>query len=260
MQLEFHQVDAFTQRPFGGNPAVVYRLDAWLDDQLMQRIAAEHNLSETAFLVKEGSAWHIRWFTPKAEVPLCGHATLASAHVLFELYQEPGDRLEFMSKSGELRVSREEEGRLALDFPAQVPREVGVTLELEHALGVAPVDALGANFLLVVLDSEKAVRDCTPDFKALAKLPWSGVIVTATGMKHDFVSRFFGPVIGIDEDPVTGAAHCALIPYWANRLGKRVLRAEQCSARSGELWCRLDGDRVSIAGHSVLVASGRLWL
>ncbi|WP_375737908.1 PhzF family phenazine biosynthesis protein [Pseudomonas boanensis] len=260
MKLEFHQIDAFTQRPFAGNPAVVYRLDAWLDDALMQRIAAEHNLSETAFLVKEGAVWRIRWFTPKAEVPLCGHATLASAHALFEVYQEPGERLEFISKSGELRVSREEEGRLALDFPAQVPHPVAVTVELEHALGMAPVAALGANLLMVVLESEQAVRECTPDFKALSKLPWQGVIVTAAGMKHDFVSRFFAPVIGIDEDPVTGAAHCSLIPYWAERLGKRLLRAEQCSARGGELWCRLDGERVSIAGHSVLVASGRLWI
>ena len=180
MQLEFHQVDAFSDRPFSGNPAMVYRLDAWLADELMQKIAAEHNLAETAFVVREGLGWHIRWFTPTTEVPLCGHATLASAYVLFEIYKEPVERLDFICKSGPLSVSREG-GRFWLDFPAIVPSEVGVTLDVERALGVEVVDVLGSNELFVVLESEQAVLDCQPDMVALAKLPWPGAIVTAKG-------------------------------------------------------------------------------
>jgi len=259
MQLEFHQVDAFSNRPFGGNPAIVYRLDAWLADELMQRIAAEHNLAETAFLVREAQGWQIRWFTPTTEVPLCGHATLASAYVLFEIYNEPSDRIEFFGKSGPLNVVREGD-RLWLDFPAMPPSEIGVTVELERALGVQIVDVLGAAALLVVLESEQAVRECSPDLAAVARMPWPGVIVTAAGEQQDFVSRYFAPAIGIPEDPVTGATHCTLIPYWAKRLGKEELNAYQCSARGGELFCRLEGDRVRIGGHATLVASGKLLL
>ncbi|MGE8187320.1 PhzF family phenazine biosynthesis protein [Pseudomonas sp. NPDC086278] len=259
MQLEFYQVDAFSDRPFSGNPAMVYRLDTWLGDDLMQTIAAEHNLSETAFVVREGQGWHIRWFTPTAEVPLCGHATLASAHVLFDIYKEPAERLEFISKSGPLSVSREG-GRLWLDFPAIEPAELGVTVEVERALNVQAVDVLGSNKLMVVLDSEQAVLDCQPDMLALARLPWQGAIVTAKGVKHDFVSRYFAPAIGINEDPVTGSTHCNLIPYWSKRLGKSSLTAYQCSKRGGELFCRLDGDRVKIGGNATLVASGTLML
>ncbi|WP_160106345.1 PhzF family phenazine biosynthesis protein [Pseudomonas izuensis] len=259
MQLEFHQVDAFSDRPFSGNPAMVYKLDAWLADELMQKIAAEHNLAETAFLVREGQGWHIRWFTPTTEVPLCGHATLASAYVLFEIYKEPVEHLAFTCKSGPLSVSREG-GRLWLDFPAIVASEVGVTLDVERALGVQAVDVLGSNELFVVLESEQAVLDCQPDMAALAKLPWLGAIVTARGSKQDFVSRYFAPAIGINEDPVTGSTHCSLIPYWSKRLGKSSLTAYQCSARGGELFCRLEGDRVKIGGNATLVASGTLFL
>jgi PhzF family phenazine biosynthesis protein len=259
MQLEFHQVDAFSDRPFSGNPAMVYRLDAWLADELMQKIAAEHNLAETAFVVRKGQDWHIRWFTPTTEVPLCGHATLASAYVLFEVYKESVDRLDFISKSGPLSVSREGE-RLWLNFPAVVPREIGVTLEVERALGLEVVDVLGSNELFVVLESEQAVLDCQPDMAALAKLPWPGAIVTARGSRHDFVSRYFAPAIGINEDPVTGSTHCSLIPYWSQRLDKWSMTAYQCSARGGELFCRLEGGRVKIGGNATLVASGRLML
>ena len=259
MQLDFHQVDAFSQQAFAGNPAMIYRLDAWLGDGLMQQIAAEHNLAETAFMVREGSHWHIRWFTPEAEVPLCGHATLAAAQVLFEVYGEPGTHIAFRCKSGALSVSREE-GLLVLDFPALQAQPVAVSLGLEQALGVSVVTALAADKLLVVLDSEQSVRNCRPDFAALARLPWQGVIITARGEQHDFVSRFFAPAIGINEDPVTGSAHCSLIPYWAQRLSKSMLSAYQCSRRGGELHCRLEGERVKIGGHARLVASGRLWL
>ncbi|MGY2222798.1 PhzF family phenazine biosynthesis protein [Pseudomonas gingeri] len=259
MQLEFHQVDAFSERPFGGNPAMVYRLDAWLADELMQKIAAEHNLAETAFVVREESGWRIRWFTPTTEVPLCGHATLASAFVLFEVYGESLESIDFVCKSGPLSVSREGD-LLWLDFPVRAPGGLGVTLEIERALGTTVVDVLGANELFVVLASEQAVRECAPDWAALAKLPWPGVIVTAPGQQHDFVSRYFAPAIGINEDPVTGSTHCALIPYWAQRLGKTALTAYQCSQRGGELSCRLEGDRVKIGGKATLVASGRLSL
>ncbi|MDR6358472.1 putative PhzF superfamily epimerase YddE/YHI9 [Pseudomonas psychrotolerans] len=178
--------------------------------------------------------------------------------MLFEILGEPGERLEFISQAGSLRVFREPDGLLALDFPALVPSELGVTPELERALRLSPVDALAADKLLVLLESEQAVRDCKPDLAAIARLPWQGVIVTARGQEVDFVSRFFAPGIGIDEDPVTGSAHCSLIPYWSRRLAKRMLTAQQLSARGGQLWCRLDGDRVSIAGRAVTVFSGRL--
>lgn len=259
MQLDFHQIDAFTQRPFSGNPAMVYRLEAWLDDSLMQRIAAEHNLAETAFLVKEGEAWRIRWFTPTSEVPLCGHATLASAHVLFELYNEPGDRLSFVCQSGALGVTREQ-GRLVLDFPSLPPRQIEPSEAILLALGELPEQVLDTGKeLMVVFGSEARVRSCQPELRRVAGLPWLGMIVTAPGDRHDFVSRYFAPAIGIDEDPVTGSTHCSLIPYWAERLGKSELQAAQRSARGGELHCRLAGDRVKIAGHAVRVASGTLW-
>ncbi|WP_263138680.1 PhzF family phenazine biosynthesis protein [Pseudomonas sp. RIT-PI-AD] len=259
MPLEFHQVDAFADQPFSGNPAMVYRLEQWLDDELMQRIAAEHNLAETAFVVREEAAWRIRWFTPTTEVPLCGHATLATAHVLFEVYREPGDRLAFTCHSGTLAVTREH-GRLALDFPAAPSRVIAEPAGLAQMLGQTPVAVLDASQLLVVLESEDAVRACAPDLKALAGLAWDAVIVTAGGREFDFVSRNFAPALGIDEDPVTGSAHCILIPYWAERLGRPVLQAYQGGRRGGRLWCRLQGDRVKIAGHAVLVGSGRLHL
>lgn len=265
MQLEFHQVDAFATQLFTGNPAMVYRLDSWLDDALMQQIAAEHNLAETAFVVKDGATWHIRWFTPTAEVPLCGHATLAAAHVLFEVYDEPGPIIDFSCLSGALRVTREG-AQLVLDFPVRLAQPHALVGEVERALGM-PVQAVlawsgaeGIQELLAILASEAAVRACQPDLAAVATLPGLGLLISAPGEQHDFVSRYFAPAIGIDEDPVTGSAHCMLTPYWAARLGKRQLRAFQCSARGGELQCELAGERVKIAGQALLVASGRLLL
>lgn len=265
MQLEFHQVDAFAQRPFTGNPAIVYRLEHWLDNALMQQIAAEHNLAETAFVVKEGAAWHIRWFTPSAEVPLCGHATLASAHVLFEIYGEQGDVLDFTCLSGALRVSRAGE-KLELNFPVRRAQPCELRAEVEQALG-QPVNSVlalhegqGVQELLAILPDEAAVRACVPDLAAVARLPGLGLLISAPGEQHDFVSRYFAPSIGINEDPVTGSTHCILTPYWAQQLGKQSLSAFQCSARGGELHCELDGERVKIAGQALLVASGRLLL
>ncbi|RBJ79817.1 PhzF family phenazine biosynthesis protein [Pseudomonas sp. MWU12-2534b] len=259
MQLEFQQIDAFSDQPFAGNPAMVYRLDAWLDDALMQQIAVEHNLAETAFVVREAQGWRIRWFTPATEVPLCGHATLASAYVLFEVHGEPGPRIEFLSRSGPLSVTREG-GLLWLDFPLRSPRRQPDAEQVAQILGARVIDLQGANELLAVLESEQAVRDCRPDMAALANLPWPGVIVTARGERHDFVSRYFAPAIGIDEDPVTGSTHCCLTPYWAQQLDKQQLSAYQCSARGGALFCRLEGERVKIGGHARLIASGHLHL
>ncbi|WP_194789287.1 PhzF family phenazine biosynthesis protein [Pseudomonas sp. UFMG81] len=259
MQLHFHQVDAFSDRPFAGNPAMVYHLEQWLDDALMQQIAAEHNLAETAFVVAEGEGYRIRWFTPATEVPLCGHATLASAHVLFEVYGEQKARLVFQSQSGPLSVSRDDK-HLWLDFPRIDPQPLAEPVAVAEALGCEVQEVYQTKELLVVLASEHAVRACSPDMVALAKLPGLGVIVTAPGEQHDFVSRYFAPSIGIPEDPVTGSIHCSLIPYWAARLGKLALHAFQRSARGGELFCRLEGERVKIGGQARLVASGTLML
>lgn len=260
MSLEFHQIDAFTRQPFAGNPAIVYRLDSWLDEARMQAIAAEHNLAETAFVVKEGALWHIRWFTPTSEVPLCGHATLATAFALFTVHGETAERLDFTCQSGALSVSRDGE-RLVLDFPTLPGKVIAASEAIRAAVNGPVVEVLDTGKeLLVVVESEQQVRDCKPDLAIVATLPWLGMIVTAPGTQHDFVSRYFAPAIGIDEDPVTGSIHCSLIPYWAERLDKRELAAFQCSKRGGELFCRLQGERVSIAGHAVLVASGRLYL
>ncbi|MEN0109049.1 MAG: PhzF family phenazine biosynthesis protein [Pseudomonas sp.] len=260
MPLAFHQIDAFTQQPFAGNPAIVYRLDSWLADVRMQAIAAEHNLAETAFVVKEGAVWHIRWFTPACEVPLCGHATLASAFALFELHGETAPQLDFICQSGALSVRREGQ-RLVLDFPTLPGKRIEPSAAIKAAVNGPVVEVLDTGKeLLVVLENEQQVRECQPDLAVVATLPWLGMIVTAPGQQHDFVSRYFAPAIGIDEDPVTGSIHCSLIPYWAERLEKTELAAFQCSARGGELFCRLDGERVKIAGHAVLVASGQLHL
>ncbi|WAJ36433.1 PhzF family phenazine biosynthesis protein [Pseudomonas sp. GOM7] len=268
MPLEFHQVDAFTAQPFAGNPAMVYRLDAWLDEALMQCIAAEHNLAETAFVVKEEGVWHIRWFTPGSEVPLCGHATLATAKVLFDLYDEPGEVLDFTCLSGPLRVTRQGE-RLELDFPVRptVPVTPALRADVEAALGqsAGEVRALlnpdgSVQELMAVMASEAEVRAFVPNLPALAALPGLGVLISAPGERHDFVSRYFAPAIGIDEDPVTGSTHCMLVPYWAERLGRDRFSAFQCSARGGELHCQLQGERVKIAGQARHVASGRLFV
>lgn len=257
MQLEFYQVDAFTDRPFGGNPTIVYRLERWLPDDVLQQIATEHNLSQTVFIVREASRWRIRWFAPRAEVPLCGHGTLAAAHVLQQVFSEAVDAVEFVSRSGPLTVLREG-GRLWLDLPASYPDEEGVSLDIQRALNIDIIDVLGANELFVVVESEQALRQCQPDPLALARLLWSGVVITARGERHDFVSRFFAPGLGIYEDGVTATTHAGLVPYWARRLGKTSLNSYQCSARGGELLCRLLGDRVHVGGHMTLVASGRL--
>jgi PhzF family phenazine biosynthesis protein len=259
MQLPLYQVDAFSSRPFHGNPAAVIPLKAWIREETLQSVAMENNLSETAFFVKTGDRYHIRWFTPSVEVDLCGHATLASAHILMHILEPSRETVTFDSRSGPLHVRRDGE-RLALDFPARPPQEVKPGPHLLEALGGAPQQVFAARDYMVTYASEGEVRALKPDFGKLSMTDKFAVIATAPGENSDFVSRFFAPAQGIDEDPVTGSAHCTLIPYWSQRLGKQAMFARQVSAREGELWCELQGDRVKIAGHATLVLTGTLQL
>lgn len=250
MKIKQYQVDAFTTRVFAGNPAAVCPLDRWPEDRLLQAIAEENNLSETAFFVPTERGFRLRWFTPVAEVDLCGHATLASAHVLFEILGYPQPAITFETRSGDLIVERRD-GLLAMDFPATAPKPCRAPEALIAGLGRRPVEVLEAHDYLVVYDSEEVVRDLSPDFAKLRELDRRGVIATAAGREVDFVSRFFAPKYGIPEDPVTGSAHCELTPYWAPILGKDKLNARQVSRRGGDLYCQLKGDRVIIAGSAV---------
>jgi PhzF family phenazine biosynthesis protein len=262
MRIPIYQVDAFTSRLFRGNPAAICPLEDWLPDETMQAIAAENNLAETAFYVpngkSNGNGYHLRWFTPAVEVDLCGHATLAAAHVIFEVRREQAvSRVTFQSKSGELTVDRE--GALyALDFPARAPEECAANPQLEAALGAKPPRLLAARDYLCVFDREEDVQGLTPDMAKLMTIDRFAVIATAPGRDCDFVSRFFAPAKGVPEDPVTGSAHCTLIPYWSKRFGKSKLHARQISQRGGELWCEDRGARVRIAGNAVTYLEGSI--
>lgn len=259
MRLPYYQVNAFTNRPFGGNPAGVVFLETWLPDVLLQQIAAENNLSETAFLVPRGKGeWHLRWFTPTVEMDLCGHATLAPAHVLFAERGFAGKALRFHTRSGVLTATRDEAARVVLDFPSWKPQPTTAPAELSAALGAIPAEVFATRDLLAVFPHEREIRALQPDFARLAVLKVHAVICTAPGHDCDFVSRFFAPAVGVPEDPVTGSAHSTLTPYWAARLGRATLHARQLSARGGELWCEDRGDRVSIAGFSALYKVGEL--
>lgn len=259
MKIPIYQVDAFSDRPFRGNPAAVCPLETWLPEETLQAIAAENNLSETAFFVPNGDAFHLRWFTPAVEVDLCGHATLASAHVLWMHLGYVGDKLDFDTRSGRLSVTREGT-RLALDFPSRPPQACAVDENLVPALGHQPLQVLGARDYLVVYASEREVRSLHPEMTRLSQIDRFAAIVTAPGEDCDFVSRFFAPAKGVPEDPVTGSAHTTLIPYWSRRLKKTKLHARQISARGGELFCEDRGDRVSIAGHAVTFLTGAIEL
>ena len=259
--IPYFHVDAFAQRPFAGNPAGVCPLPAWLPTEQMQHIAAENNLAETAFIVpRAGAEYDIRWFTPTVEIDLCGHATLASAHVLFTHLGFAEAQVIFHSQSGPLHVSREADGRLTLDFPSRPPQEMTThPTGLTDALRATPLHVLAARDLLVVFNTEAEVLALRPDYARIAALEYVGVIATAPGSDGiDFVSRFFAPRVGVPEDPVTGSAHSTLIPFWAEKLGKTELRARQVSPRGGDLWCRLKGDRVDISGYAVTYAAGEL--
>lgn len=259
MRLKIYQVDAFTSEPFRGNPAAIVPLDKWLPAETMLDIAGENNLAETAFFVKGDNGYDLRWFTPAVEVDLCGHATLASAHVLYEQLGYSENEIRFQTKSGELVVSREG-SRLVLDFPSRPPVDVERPAGLAAALGSEPVEVLMSRDLVCVYETEADVLALSPDFRAIAELGGHAVIATAAGESADFVSRFFAPSFGVDEDPVTGSAHCTLIPYWAGRLGKSKLFARQVSTRGGELHCELVGDRVKIGGEAVLYLKGEIYV
>jgi PhzF family phenazine biosynthesis protein len=257
MKVPIYQVDAFTDRVFQGNPAAVCPLEEWLPDELLQAIAAENNLSETAFFVPADGGFELRWFTPTVEVDLCGHATLATAHVILRMLDPSRERVEFETQSGPLVVSKNEE-LLVMDFPARPPRESEPPQDLILALGGAPEEFLLARDWLVVYPEESAVRRLRPVMSSIEATGSFAVIVTAPGEDCDFVSRFFAPSVGVPEDPVTGSAHCTLVPYWSNRLGRTDLHARQLSARGGELFCRDLGDRVEIAGRAVLYLEGSI--
>lgn len=263
MHLPYFQVDSFTSRAFHGNPAGVVPLEGWLPDERMQEIAAEANLSETAFFIRAGSAsseeapYHIRWYTPSAEVDLCGHATLAAAHVLWHHVGERAPRLLFQSKSGPLPVERKGDVTV-LDFPSRPGTPIPVSSQLAEALGKSPIEAYKSRDVMAVFENKRDVHELAPDMAKLAEIDGVCVIATAPGAGHDFVSRVFAPRVGIPEDPVTGSAHCTLIPYWADRLKKHALTAHQVSKRGGELFCELAGDRVKIGGHCVMYLEGRI--
>lgn len=257
--IPLYQVDAFSECLFAGNPAAVCPLENWLADETMQAIATENNLAETAFFVAERHGYRLRWFTPTNEVDLCGHATLASAFVLFDCLGVRGDAVNFSTRSGTLTVARRD-GLLELDFPALPGDLVKRPDALVQGLGLEPKETFLASNYMAVFDTQAEVAALAPDMTALAMLHPAGVIATAPGDDADFVSRFFAPSHGIPEDSVTGSAHCTLIPYWSARLDQDVLRARQISARGGALQCQARGDRVGIAGRAVLYLEGKVRL
>ena len=257
--MNIYQIDAFTDQLFKGNPAAVVPLSAWIPDTLMLQIASENNLSETAFFVPEGDGYHIRWFTPTVEIELCGHATLASAYVIFNYLGHPSDEIRFTCMVGELRVRRDGE-RIVMNFPADAGVPVSDTAFLQEALQVPVLSArVGRTKFLVELENEQAIRNFTPDFNRLREID-KQVIITARGETVDFVSRFFAPNSGVNEDPVTGSAHCVLTPYWAEKLGKTELQAMQLSARTGILFCRHLGNRTEIAGMAACYLRGEIFI
>ena len=261
MKISIYQADAFTDELFGGNPAAICPLDNWLPDEVMQKIAIENNLAETAFFVKTNNGYKLRWFTPEYEIDLCGHATLASAHILFTELGYKGNTINFETiKAGILSVTKEGD-KYAMDFPSRPAIHIEPPIGLAEALSEKqPIEVLRSRDYFLVYENEDDITEIVPDFFALSKMDTVGVIVTAPGKNVDFVSRFFAPGAGIPEDPVTGSAHCNLIPYWADRLGKNQLHAYQLSARKGELWCELVGERVIIKGKAVTYLKGEIFI
>ena len=258
MQLRIFQIDAFTDAVFGGNPAAVCPLESWLDDATLQAIAAENNLSETAFFVPADSAYDLRWFTPLAEVDLCGHATLATAHVVFQHVRPESHTVAFETRSGRLEVARQGDG-MTMDFPALAAHPVPTPADLAAGLGAEPVATFADMDYFALFETEAEIRAIEPDLLALARLDERrGVIASAPGDSVDFVSRFFSPRLGVAEDPVTGSAHCMLAPFWAERLGKTTLVARQVSARGGIVRCSVAGERVRLSGSAVQYLEGTI--
>lgn len=260
MKLKMYQIDAFAERVFSGNPAAVCVLDSWLEDGLMQQIAAENNLAETAFVVKNNNQYDIRWFTPEIEVDLCGHATLASAFVLFKYYKHKTDTINlFSARSGMLNVQKETNGTLTLDFPTDEIVEVESVALINEALGIIPQQTFkGKTDYMVICKNQEEVERIIPNYFILDKVDTRGVIVTAQGNEVDFISRFFAPLCGIPEDPVTGSAHTTLTPFWASVLNKTTFIAKQLSKRGGSLYCEYLGDRVKISGNAVSYLEGEI--
>lgn len=257
MQLRIYQVDAFTNKIFSGNPAAVCPLQYWLEENTLQAIAAENNLSETAFFVNRGEFFQLRWFTPQTEVNLCGHATLASAFVIMNLMDTSQEKVVFGTPSGELTVKKDGE-LYSMDFPSHVPEKCDPPENLLRAVDIIPLEVLASNYYLLVYKSQADVKQLKPSMSLLKELDRFGVIATAPGDTVDFVSRFFAPSVGIPEDPVTGSAHCTLIPYWAKKLNKQQLHAFQISDRGGEIFGQNNGDRVTISGQAVKYMEGTI--
>ena len=259
-KLKLYQIDAFTDKVFGGNPAAVCVLEEWVAEDLMQKIASENNLAETAFVVKTASdTYDIRWFTPTLEVDLCGHATLASAHVLFNYYDYPTDKINFQSQTSGLLSVTKSGDELSLDFPKDIIKKVSTPLVLIDAFGKAPIETFkGKTDFALIYSTQQEIEAFKPDLKLIESAGARGVIVTAQGDDVDFVSRFFAPQAGVDEDPVTGSAHTTLTPIWSEKLGKTLLTAQQLSKRKGDLICELKGDRVKITGKSVTYLIGEI--
>jgi len=260
-RIKLYQVDAFTDKLFKGNPAAVCILDQWIDEDLMQNIAAENNLSETAFVLKKNNRYEIRWFTPEAEVDLCGHATLATAHVLYEHFALDQSTIQFYShRSGNLFVSQNDD-TLSLDFPTDESEMVETPVDLIDAFGLKPIESYrGKTDYALMFPDQDFIEKCEPDFNILKRSNVRGVMITAPGKEVDFVSRFFAPGVGIDEDPVTGSAHTTLTRIWGMKLGKNVLRAKQLSKRGGQLICEYKGDRTIISGKAVTYLVGEIWV
>ncbi|GAA4729696.1 PhzF family phenazine biosynthesis protein [Flavisolibacter ginsenosidimutans] len=261
MKLAIYQVDAFAETVFKGNPAAVVPLEEWLEDELMQQIAAENNLSETAFFVKTDEGYHLRWFTPEYEIDLCGHATLASAYVIKNFVEPHAVEINFSTqKAGVLKASAKD-GMYTLDFPSRMPQACEVPDKLFASLGISnAVEVLRSRDYFVVLPNEEAVRNVEPDYTLMKELDTIGVIVTAKGHEADVVSRCFYPGAGIPEDPVTGSAHSNIVPYWTEKLGKTKLFCQQLSARGGDLQCELIGDRVLMSGKCMLYLQGDIFV
>jgi phenazine biosynthesis protein PhzF family len=252
--MKYYVVDAFAEKVFEGNPAGVCILDEWLSDEVMQKIAIENNLSETAFAVKEGDCYRLRWFTPGNEIDLCGHATLATAYVIANYYEKDAEILKFQTLSGELDVVKKGE-LYEMDFPSRMPEVILITEQMIDALGIKPIEAYLGRDLMFVLEKEEDVRNADPDFSKMANLTDGlGVSITAKSEKYDFASRSFFPKLNVNEDPVCGSAHCNFIPYWAKCLGKDEMVARQLSKRGGTLYCKYCGDRVKISGSAALYA------
>lgn len=257
MELDIYQIDAFTDRRFAGNPAAICPLASWLPDATMQAIAMENNLSETAFFVPQENEFAIRWFTPATEVNLCGHATLASAYVIFHYLQPERQKITFYSASGPLQIERNNH-EIRLDFPALPITPCCIPPAMLEGLNIKPIAACTSKDYLAIFETEEQIRELEPDYKILSELDRRGLIVTAPGNKVDFVSRFFVPNVGVAEDPVTGSAHCALTPYWAQHLNKTTFHARQLSKRGGDLRCELHGDRVYLFGNAVPYLRGKI--